>query len=249
MGQVTVSKEIYNKVYADYECQKIAVFISYSSADKSIAGCLKDLMEKFEMSAFLAHEDITPSRNWEKEIIKNLKKCQVFLPILSSSYIRSDWTAQETGFALALNKLVVPLKIDSDTNPYELIRHLQVLNLDSEDMKSSCAKIMIAINDNPSLKKSLINCLLSALEKANSFDSAEPVIEALNRLEPFNDKQMNQIIRVCIKNHQARNCSQGEKLAGLILEKHNSKIDPDLQRTYLLLKDTFDMIAPEEPQQ
>ncbi len=82
----------------------IRVFLSYSHKSKKLAHELKEGLESFEFSAFLAHEDISPSASWRKEIRKSLRDCRVFIPILTKSFVESDWTDQETGIALALKK-------------------------------------------------------------------------------------------------------------------------------------------------
>ncbi|GAH19914.1 unnamed protein product, partial [marine sediment metagenome] len=42
--------------------------LSYSSKDKELAGQLKAELEGRGFTAFLAHEDIKPTKEWESEI-------------------------------------------------------------------------------------------------------------------------------------------------------------------------------------
>ena len=46
------------------------IFISYSVKDKEIAGKVKDILSRFNISAFLAHQDIEVSEEWEKRILE-----------------------------------------------------------------------------------------------------------------------------------------------------------------------------------
>jgi len=45
------------------------------------------------------------------------------LPLLTDSFVRSDWTDQETGIAVALGKIIVPMKMP--VNPYGFISRYQ----------------------------------------------------------------------------------------------------------------------------
>jgi len=100
----------------------IQIFLSYSHKSKKLAHELEEGLESFEFSVFLAHEDISPSKPWRKEIRKNLRDCQVFVPILTKGFEESDWTDQETGIALARKKKIIPLKVNR--NPRVLLSFL-----------------------------------------------------------------------------------------------------------------------------
>jgi len=105
----------------------VRVFISYNSANKILAGEIKNELDKYGLITFLAHEDIQPSAIWINEIIRNLKQCDVFLPLLTDSFHDSEWTDQESGYAFALDKLIIPLKIHDI--PYGFINQFQALKL------------------------------------------------------------------------------------------------------------------------
>ena len=52
---------------------------------KEIVGKLKNRLELIGFEVFIAHEDISPCIKWWEEIIKNLKRCDVFIPLLTNS--------------------------------------------------------------------------------------------------------------------------------------------------------------------
>ena len=88
--------------------EPIRVFLSYSSHDKELAGQVKKELESRGLEAFLAHEDIEPTQEWEGVILENLKACDVFIPLLSENFKESEWTDQETGVAVSEEKLIIP---------------------------------------------------------------------------------------------------------------------------------------------
>lgn len=87
----------------------VPAFLSYSHQDRQLAGLIKGTLNYYGFDTFLAHEDLQPSVEWQEIILINLKECLVFLPLLTDSFIKSDWTDQETGIAIALDKIIVPI--------------------------------------------------------------------------------------------------------------------------------------------
>jgi hypothetical protein len=228
MEPLKLSKEKYKKIFADnYEGKTIRVFISYSSTEKTFAGAVKEFLEKYGLSIFLAHEDIRPTVDWQEEIIHNLKGCDVFIPMVTQSFSISEWTDQETGMAIALDKFIVPLKLGKD--PYGFIGRRQACKFDYENIKESCLKIIQVIKDNSLFRESVKDCLLRSLDKAYSFDNATEIIKELETFETFTKDQANQTIRISIRNNQVRMCREGQKFLELVSKKYNSKIDSDLK--------------------
>src|SRR5689334_13651853 len=115
-------------------------FLSYSHHDRLIARCIKDALGVYGIMTFLAHEDIRPSQEWQDEISRALHACEVFFLLLTESFKHSDWTDQETGIAVALNKIIVPLKVS--LNPYGFVARYQAQHLPgAEPREASDPKI------------------------------------------------------------------------------------------------------------
>ena len=75
--------------FYDLECD-LNAFISYSSDDKEIAGIVKKALSNLGIDSFLAHEDITPSQEWQVEIANKLNTCNIFVPIITENFRESD---------------------------------------------------------------------------------------------------------------------------------------------------------------
>jgi len=63
----------------------LKVFLSYHHNARNTASRLKDSLDVLGVDAFLAHEDLEPSVEWQKEILRALKYCDVFIPVLTRS--------------------------------------------------------------------------------------------------------------------------------------------------------------------
>jgi hypothetical protein len=90
-----------------------AIFISYATEDKELAGKIKECLEEIGYQAFLAHEDIEPTARWRDKIISDLKTCSIFIALRTENYIKKQYTEQECGFALAMNKRILSICINT----------------------------------------------------------------------------------------------------------------------------------------
>ncbi|KAB2946093.1 MAG: TIR domain protein [Candidatus Methanoperedens nitroreducens] len=113
------------------------IFFSYSTDDKTIVGKLKEQLEFMGFEVFLAHDDIEPNIEWQYDIIKNIKGCDTFIPLLTKSFRESAWTDQEIGMAVATDKFIVALQVDFP--PYGFLGKNQGLRIKLSDI----------IKDNP----------------------------------------------------------------------------------------------------
>jgi hypothetical protein len=217
--------------------QPIKVFISYSSKDGRLAGILKHLIERYNLNAFLAHEDIQPTAEWRETIIHELKACDIFIPFITKQFSQSDWTDQETGMAIAWDKLIIPLRIDK--NPYGFIGKFQALKVYRGYIKASISEILKVIKEHTKLTEPLKECLISALTNARDFDEVEAVISQLKEFKSFSKKQVNQIIQSAILNNQVRMCSGGKQFLESLMLANDSTISKKLKQEYQRVKDAF----------
>ena len=118
----------------------IHAFLSYSHKNRKLARRLKEGLAEFGIEAFLADDDIGVSEHWRRVILKKLRDCEMFIPILTDAFVESEWTDQEAGFALARGKRVVPLKVD--LGPYGFIGAFQALRLNGKMPTETCWMIM-----------------------------------------------------------------------------------------------------------
>ena len=61
---------------------------------------LRGKLAKFGITAFVAHNDITPSKQWREVIKAGLRSCHMMVAILHDDFHKSQWCDQEVGWAL-----------------------------------------------------------------------------------------------------------------------------------------------------
>ena len=115
---------------------KLIIFFSYSTKDKTIIARLKDSLEQYGFEVFVAHDKgaIEPAVEWQNDIIDNIKKCDIFIPFITKNFKESEWADQETGMAIINEKFILPLGVDS--YPYGFIGKIQSLKVNKKKLTS-----------------------------------------------------------------------------------------------------------------
>lgn len=74
---------------------------------------MKGILARHRIEAFLAHEDIDVSVEWRTKILEEIGKADIFICLLSASYLQSPWCVQEAGIAAFRGSMAfVPLSLD-----------------------------------------------------------------------------------------------------------------------------------------
>lgn len=216
-------------------------FISYSHEDKIIAGEIKKKLDSLGFEVFLAHEDIEPTTQWEKEIYKNLKECDVFIALISNNFKNSKWTDQETGIAYRGNKFIIPISINMA--PYGFINKFQALYY-KDDVDECCNTIISTLISSPvsdKFKNSMINNYINSKQ----FSDANIKENIIAKCEPYADNQVNKILFGFLVNDQVREAFSGKRIVNGILSKYSDKIFSFIKIAYEEFKNNGDFpIAP-----
>jgi TIR domain len=215
------------------DMEPLNIFLSYSHKVKKLAAGLKAGLEDFGFSAFLAHEDIRPSARWRNEIRKALRECDIFMPLLSGAFSDSDWTDQETGFALALRKTMIPVKLHRDQNPHGFIDHIQALKWNKESSYASAWDVAACIGGNEKFRDVARDGAIQAFSVASDFKTEVPIAaRALLRFRPFSAKQMHRIIDKSSRRHAIYGCFAAQHSMRELIEDAEGKVSNRVIRRY-----------------
>jgi hypothetical protein len=89
----------------------MSIFISYSRQDQAYVNKLVQAFEREGLPVWL-DDRINYGDKWPRVIEENLKKCQVFLLVMSPRSRDSDWVNCELALALELKKPIFPLLLE-----------------------------------------------------------------------------------------------------------------------------------------
>lgn len=183
-----------------YGSGKFRVFISHLSTDKLFLSELKQSLASRGVAAFLAHEDIEPTKEWQTEIELALRSMQAMVVFLAEGFIASKWTDQEVGWALGRGVLVIPVKVD--INPYGFMGKLQALRGQREQASSLASLIVDLLVTNPQTSEAMRKALVNAMLHAKSFSEAQAVMGSLSRVQDYSEAEKQTLLEAVEGNRQ-----------------------------------------------
>lgn len=213
------------------ESEYIRVFLSHKTKYKVPTGRLKSELLNFGITAFVAHEDIEPSREWAREIHNALLSMNAFVGLLSEDYHDSSWTDQEIGFALGRNVPCLTIKLGKD--PYGLMGQFQGLGGCSWDNLQDMAKRIYDF-----LVANLPNNLLlfkfahKKYQESDSYDNSAHIL--MTYFDSFRELSEEQVYKICdayMQNAQNKSSRKGTaKLQELVIRWTDKELDSFLPR-------------------
>ena len=205
-------------------------FISYSSDIKKIAGKIKAYLDDYGFNCFLAHEDIPPQTVWPDEIIKALKECDLFLPLLTPEFTTSFFCQQETGFAYCRKVEILPVKISKA--PMGMIANLQAVSFNERQVENSCWKIVDHIAKKTSLSGQILDELIKLFGESVHYADANEWAEYLLDGFTFTPKQIRTIKEYIKSNSQINETWKARDDIFNFMKKHPNVFDDEFVDWY-----------------
>ena len=158
------------------------VFISHVSKYKSSASNLKLMLEPYGISAFVAHQDIKPSKEWEIEIEKALFSMNALCAILTPDFNKSSWCDQEVGYAFGRNVLTIP--IDKGQLPYGMFGKIQAIKSEGRNAQQIAESVFDAIVTNDKSRVDYTHTLMNLILNSKNEGLINRWISVLLRIGP-----------------------------------------------------------------
>ena len=102
------------------------IFISYSHNDEEQVKILSEILENNGLSP-ISDSKLSSGHGFHDQIKKFIEHAYVFMPIISNSSNEKGWVHEEIGYALAHNIPVLPIVIEEEALPKDMIRELQAI--------------------------------------------------------------------------------------------------------------------------
>ena len=146
------------------------MFISHITSKKKQASRLKAVLEDYGITSFVAHEEINPTKEWQKEIQRALNSMDCMSAMLYDGFHQSNWCDQEVGIALGRNITVLPLLPDSD--PYGFLGEYQGIKIKGMYPEALAKEIFKILCDNTNTRSKYLTCLTNLLLSSSSKNDA-----------------------------------------------------------------------------
>lgn len=213
--------------------KSIRIFISHSSFDKIIAGRVKYTLETFfGFEVFVAHEDIEPASVWDEKILEELEATDIVIALFTENFKASKFADQECGYALALKKYIIPIKISTD--PYGFLGRLQALQfkLYADEIIhwiDFCKKLVKVISDHEPFSEKIVDLQIKALKNSYNFDTTKKIVRLLREVISFTEAQVNDILKAYLTNNQVSSeAFEAPYFIKNLIAKYKKKMDRSL---------------------
>jgi len=181
------------------------LFLSHISAHKAAVADLKRELRPYGVAAFVAHEDIEPSLDWQAEIELALRSMHAMAALLTPGFHASSWTDQEVGVAFGRGVLVVPVRLPE--NPYGFIAKSQGLRGDLSRPATLASSIVDILLKRDRTAEPMREGLVVAVETAASFAHARTVTAKIETVRGLTAQQLERIEAAIASNGQVSGSS------------------------------------------
>lgn len=160
---------------------QLRLFVSHLAAHRVFAAELQEALEKYGISAFVAHNDIEPTAEWQTQIETALGTCDALVALLHPNFHESRWTDQEIGYAMGRGVPVFSVRFGQD--PYGFIGRFQAFNGNGKAADELAHELFLVYVKHKQTERVIASALIGRFEKSSSFAMAKRLMGQLESLE------------------------------------------------------------------
>lgn len=191
-GQRTIAPEAVSRVWGD---EGYRVFLGHKNEVKKETAELKEHLKLFGISAFVAHEDIHPTKEWQDEIENALFSMDAFVALMTEEFHDSIWTDQEVGVAFGRSVPIISVKLGKD--PYGFIGKFQALSCSWDSAAKEIVKLLIKYDQ-------MLNAYIRAVTHCANWNQGNTLSEILPYMDKLSNQQLNILVSAYNENSELR---------------------------------------------
>ena len=178
------------------------IFISHLSTEKEETGQIRNELAKYGITAFVAHDDIEPTKEWQKEIESALATMDGLVALLSPGFNESRWCDQEIGVAIGRRLPIISVKRGLD--PYGFIGKYQALNGGGKTSAQIARDIFDLLIVDPQIGPKITSKLVQMLCNAATYKESRDSIDLVERSNFLTSKHAAAMKEAVKENSQVR---------------------------------------------
>lgn len=210
------------------------VFISHVHADRHLVGNVKRILDaRYGIDAFVAHDDIHPSRAWRDQIKIGLNTCHLFAAVVNlNDFHASQWCDQEVGWALAKRIPILPIRpvgFDrSEARDGFLEEHQDVCIPDNSPTPEVWVahQIFMAVVREPSLREVSVKSLVEALVNSRSYESTRTIWAHIVNQPNIESEQLRRLEYAVQTNDQVYNANVDGTAVPVLVKELVDRFEP-----------------------
>jgi len=178
----------------------LRLFISHLATQRAFAGELQENLFRYGISAFVAHNDIEPTSEWQTEIEMALSTCDALVALLHDKFHASNWTDQEIGFAMGRGVPTFAVKLGE--TPYGFIGRFQAFNGTNKEAHDLAREIFDCYRKNKQTEKRMAEAVVGLFEVSDSFATAKERMKYLEEIQTWDSSFAGRIRSAVSANSQ-----------------------------------------------
>jgi TIR domain-containing protein len=199
------------------------LFLSHTSANKALAKEIRDRLRTVGVDAFVAHEDIKPTKEWEEEIERGLSTCDGMLAMVTPDFIKSEFCDQEVGYAMGRGLLVIALM--RGAKPYGFVSKWQGMPGDDDGEGAAtrlAMRIYATLVEHEKSKAKMAAATVNRYVNSTSFESAKANTRRLFKIprELWTDAMVNDVEKAGSENTQVAEAFWGTGRVPRAVSRH-----------------------------
>ncbi len=195
------------------------LFISHSALIKEGVKKLRNHLIQYGISAFVAHEDIEPIKEWLNSIESALVTCDALVAMLDQNFKTSNWCDQEVGIVFGQNKFIIPIMLGID--PYGFIGKLQGIQGKGKMPNELAEEISHLLASAEKTKKKIAEALVEMFVNSSSYQNAQDNAQKLKMITYVNEALVRKIESALVQNVYIRESINLSQEIKNIIEQHN----------------------------
>ena len=179
------------------------LFVSHLSTEKVYAAELQETLLEYGISAFVAHNDIEPTLEWQTQIETALATADSLIALLHPKFHESNWTDQEIGFAMGRGLPVFAVRFGQD--PYGFIGRFQGFTGSGKSVQTLARELFDQYRKNKQTQRRMGEVLVSLFEDSPTFAAAKARVAYLELMEVWDTSFVPRIEVAVESNSQISN--------------------------------------------
>lgn len=198
----------YDAAEQGWDWGRLRLFMGHIAADKAFVHEVAESFLGLGISSFVAHDDIAPTHEWQVEIEKRLRSCDCLAAFLTPTFPQSQWTDQETGFALFRQVLVVPVRMGID--PYGFVGRYQGVQGVGKTGAQLASELFGVFVANANTYRLTGAALVNQMVESDSYDDARDRWTLVrNHVREWTEEMLGTLEMAVLLNSQVREANFG----------------------------------------
>ncbi|MFT8640159.1 toll/interleukin-1 receptor domain-containing protein [Bifidobacterium sp.] len=189
----------------------LQLFASHLTTQKALVGQVGEYLHKWGVSLFVAHTDIEPDTEWQREIERVLDSCDAGVVFFSPKFIESRWCDQEVGWLMGRQVPCYSLRFNNET-PYGPLGKKQAYSVtDGMTAASVGEEIIRWISQKPELTTGFAASLVEALKNSDCFRQTDKVWDWLQNAKDLGKDSVASLLSAIRDNDQVYRATRASK--------------------------------------